>query len=752
MVALFFLAALPCPALAGKPAAADGVEIARIDVGFAGCYKPGLWTPVAVTLRGSGQSQQGELSISVPDGDGVPSRVSTGGTDSCLLPAGQESRVLLYVRFGRVRSEARVEFHTADGRVTRRLFKTAEVADDAHFPPALLPSQELILVVGPGPVGVDDAAATVHQDPAEKCGVARVERFDRLPDRWYGYEGVDVVVLATSQPQLYAGLKAGDARIKALAEWLEMGGRLVLCAGQQADQLVGPRGPLAAFVPGRFQEMTRLRQMGAIESFCGSSLPLTPADPEGLRVPVLAGVDGVVEIREADLPLLVRQARGFGQLVYLALDPDQPPLANWVDRGRLVARLLDLSSTSTEESGGSRAVLHYGFTDVAGQLRSALDRFPGVGLVPFWTVVALVIVYLLAIGPGDYFLLGRFLRRRQWTWVTFPLIVVLVAAGALALAWAIKGDRVRVNQVDLVDVDAVSGRVRGTTWANVFSPKTEPYDISLSPCRPRSAQSAGNALRGVPRTAFQTIVSWLGLPGEALGGMNPRASDPTVWKSGYRFSPGLETLAGVPIPVWSTKSFTARWTSPAREFIVPEAKLVEEDRVPTGTITNPFDFPLHDCLLAYGNWVYELGESGVVAPHQAITVGPMLMRRELRSFLTGRKTVLDDDAGHMKDKFHDELTPYDQGSVEVDYVLRAMMFFRAAGGRAYTGLWNRYQAFVDASDLLQVNRAVLVAAVPDDAAAGRHGAELVGDGRAMAGPRDPHKVIYRFVFPVEQVR
>jgi hypothetical protein len=104
----------------------------------------------------------------------------------------------------------------------------------------------------------------------------------------------------------------------------------------------------------------------------------------------------------------------------------------------------------------------------------------------------------------------------------------------------------------------------------------------------------------------------------------------------------------------------------------------------------------------------------------------------------------------MKDTFHEELTPYDQGSVDVAYVLRAMMFHRAAGGRAYTGLWNRYQGFVDFSGLLQANRAVLVAGVPDDVSAGRHGADLLRDGRPMAGPGDPHKVFYRFVFPVSQ--
>ena len=108
---------------------------------------------------------------------------------SCQIPAGNTNRATLYVRFGRVRSEATVVFRTADGRVTRRLFKAGEAADNAHFPPALLSSQELILVVGPGSVGVDDAAATVHQEAAEKSVAARVASFDQLPDRWYGYEG-----------------------------------------------------------------------------------------------------------------------------------------------------------------------------------------------------------------------------------------------------------------------------------------------------------------------------------------------------------------------------------------------------------------------------------------------------------------------------------------------------------------------------------------------------------------------------------
>ena len=43
------------------------------------------------------------------------------------------------------------------------------------------------------------------------------------------------------------------------------------------------------------------------------------------------------------------------------------------------------------------------------------------------------------------------------------------------------------------------------------------------------------------------------------------------------------------------------------------------------------------------------------------------------------------------------------------------MFYEAAGGRHYTGLWNAYQSFVDLSSLLNADRAILVAQVPVNA-------------------------------------
>jgi len=744
------LSLLAAPDPAGAAEEIPHPEIVALRVGFQGQsrgepaakYKAGLWTPVEVTLRGVERLRGGRVILTVPDGDGVPSRVSAP------LPhaqTGEDVALLMYARFGRIGGQLAVELRSADGQtvplrsaaglMAKPVFKAG---DDDAFPPAIPSHRELIVVVGSAPLGVEDAVGRLRQKPEERTVVVRLDDFRQLPDRWYGYEGVDTVVLATGDPSVYGELKPDGRRVAALDEWVRMGGKLVFCVGHRAEEVLRqePEAPLRRFAPGRLQKRVSLRQTAALETYCGSSVPV-PAPPGGgpleMHTAQLAGVEGTVEAREADdLPLVIRRAHGFGQIVFLAADLDRPPLADWPDRGLLVGRLLDHPKSPTEEADEGTALMHYGFNDLAGQLRSALDRFPGVSMVPFYVVILLVVLYLLAIGPGDYFLLRKLLRRMQLTWVTFPLIVLAVSLAAYLLASRFKGNQVRLNQVDLVDVDTETGRIRGTAWVNLFSPRVDRYDLTFQPKRP-----GGDVLPGA-----RVWTAWLGLPGEALGGMAPKTVEPGVWKTPYDFSPELDRLAGVPIQVWSTKSLTARWTAPAETLL--EASLREEDNLPNGTITNRLDFPLTQCLLAYGNWAYNLD---TLAPGETVRVGPSLKRRELKTLLTGRKLIFDE----AEEKFRQQTTPYDQAGVDVAYIVRAMMFFDAAGGRRYTGLWNRYQAFVDLSHLLKTNRAVLIAVPAGDTATGKHaGAELLRDGCPVATPRDRHATVYRFVFPVQQ--
>ena len=722
------------PTAAGQQA--GGPEIVGVRVGLAGRYKAGCWTPVEVTLRGAGKLNQGRLILTVPDGDGIPSRVSTPLPCPAADCETDETAVVLYARFGRIKSELAVELRTEDRLLDRKDLKPG---DNPRYLPAILSDQELVVTVGRASLGVEDAVILLRQNPDKRTVVVRLDDLDGLPTQWFGYEGVDTVVLSTSDPEIYADSEPVRSRIAALDEWVRLGGRLVVCAGEEAEAMFRrkPEAPLARFAPGRLEKMVSLRLTNAWELYCGSSVRV-PVSRGGIRVPYLVDVEGKIEAADGPLPLVIRAARGFGQVVVVAADLDRPPLAEWEDRQLLMGKLLGYPATPIDEDLEGTAVMHYGFTDLAGQLRSALDHFSNVWLVPFSLVVVLVVLYILAIGPGDYFFLRKVVRRMQLTWVTFPLIVVAFSMTAYLLAHRFKGDQIRVNQVDLVDVDctaeegARSSRVRGTAWANVFSPRMGRYDLAFQPRLPE----------GRPVGETTALCAWLGLPGDALGGMNPTAAEPVIWKEPYDFATELDALRGVPIQVWSTKSLTARWT--ARIDAGVEARLIEEDSLPRGTITNTLAFPLSQCLLAYGSRVYELG---TIEPGRSITVAARLMKpRELKSLLTGRQIIFDKE----KEDYRPQATPYDRASLDAEYILRTMMFFEDAGGRRYTGLSNRYQGFVDLSHLLKTNRAVLVARAELHASnAPHHGATLLLNGQPIPQAQLRHTTIYRFVFPVE---
>jgi len=85
-----------------------------------------------------------------------------------------------------------------------------------------------------------------------------------------------------------------------------------------------------------------------------------------------------------------RGVHGFGRVTLVGLDVDQKPFADWPDRSLFWVRALDLrrqGAGATEPTinvgGGGRAMYQQGVNDLATQLKTALEQFPGVKLIPF---------------------------------------------------------------------------------------------------------------------------------------------------------------------------------------------------------------------------------------------------------------------------------------------------------------------------------------------------------------------------------
>jgi hypothetical protein len=721
--------------LAGVSAGRDaqrGPQINRVHVGFAGQYKLGYWTPVEVTVRAGDEPLVAELSLTVPDGDGVPSRVHDEG-GPLRLAVGEEQSRTLFVKFGQAHDELRVELTAEAGLLAEHSFSQAS----DQLPAPLAAGRELVLMVSPTEARSDARGPALAKD--WQAAVARLAGVALLPNRWYGYDGVDLVVLSTSDPEIYQ--QPFDERFDALADWVRMGGRLLLAVGPKGAEVLAPEAPLARFAPGKFTEMIPLRQTGVLEIFAGTSERLDRAVGGGafrLEVPKLVDVRGRIEAYEGnhprDLPLVVRSPFGLGEVTFVGLDLDRPPFATWRGRGNFIGRLLARPETA-DEVADQRVLGHVtelGYSDLIGQLHMALSQFSGVELVPFAAVAALVAVYILAIGPLDYLFLKKLVGRMEWTWLTFPVIVLAFSGGTYALAHWLKGSQLRINQVDVVDLDAESGVVRGTSWSTLYSPRIDTFDLAL-----RTDPTEIEVSRP-PRV----LLAWMAVPGSGLSGVG-RAAGSAMFTQPYDFSPRLDAIEHLPIAMWSTRSLQARWWAEAPSPLV--AHLTDRgDHLLGGTLRLPAAWALSDSVLIYDRWAYPLAS---VVAGETIDVDKQLEPQTVETYFR-HITIFDEKSARA---------PFDRTSTDLVRILETMMFHSLIGGELYTNLANRAQGYVDLSGQVRLGRAVLVGRAPRPAATLlRTGAGQAGDEPSGGTPAESelldaegqHLTIYRFVLPV----
>ena len=710
-----------------------------LRVGFADRYKVGHWTPMVFRIRGGDQAVTGVVELTLPDGDGVPSRVTS--RKPVRLEAGVETEVTLYAKPGRVDGTLTVTlWPDKDDRgepLARASFDAAPRADSRHHRTALRATRELVVCVGPS-IGIESAVDWLRGSqrvPSEaKIEVATLEDFDHLPEHWLGYDTVDTVVLSTSRSEPDAGLKLDDARIAALERFVQLGGKLVLCVGEAAPELLEDDGPLARFAPGPYERMVPPPSFSGLESYSESTIPVPHRGALGperrIQSPLIRVQEGKVEVRDGELALIVRRPFVFGQITFVALDLDRPPFADWKGRRNLLAKLLGHPASGVEARQEfplrTGLVSETGFNDLSGQMRAAIDQFPAVGIVPFWLVAMLAFLYIVLIGPVDYYLVRfllarRVLKRVGWAWVTFLAMVILVSVGAYLMARQIKGDQIHVNHVHVIDVDDQSGLVRGTSWVNIFSPTTKTYDLTIEPGLPSGANSGDG----------EVVLAWLGLPGTGLGGMSSVVATTSLWDRPYHFNSNASAIRNVPIPVWSTKGFQSRWWLPgaAGSGGLEASLATRAERFLEGTLQNRLDVPIEECLLAYDRWAYRLDR---MEPGETVRIGTLSQAHTLQTELTGRRLGT-----------HEEVQPYDPFALDIPPIVRQMMFHRAAGGSGYTGLLNRYVADLDLSAHLEIGRAIFVARLPEPVVRVKLDGEPVGDR---------HWTFLRVVIPVEAAR
>lgn len=712
----------------GSPRSATAAGDVDVDVGFAGVYRTGSWTPVTVTFAaGAAAAETVRVAVEDPDGQQVwspPARV-------VAEPDGRRIARLV-VRFGRPSPGIIVETAPADSGGQRG---RPEKPVRRSLPTPLPSSESVFLSLGDLPAA-ERASRLLSREDGSRPRVV-TWKADAVaggilpgPDA-LGYDGVDTIILCG---RVATALDARAAR--GIDAWVRQGGQLVVLSGTTAVAVSEAENGAAGWLPGEVARTVPVRRGNAIETYARASRPLDKAAVAGLQVPLFRqpqAIEGSVETFEGrgpgDLPLVVRRAHGLGTIVWAGVDLDGPPFTNWSGSESFLVEMIR-GRRAAREAGRSGETVR-GSLDLAGQLRQTIDRFAGVSPIPFEVIAGLGAIYVACLYPLDWWLVsgrrraGPSARRSLLAWVSLPLVVVAASGVAWSAGERWKGRAWRTNAAEMVDLDAHGGLLRVVAFFGLWSPENATLDIAAE-------------LVSLPADGGGTAaVTWFAPAGRGIGATDAAAAHPSLAARDYGYADSLGRFEGIPIAASSSRLFEGEIVSRLAGPAVSSTLVKEGQGTLRGSVVSHLPFPLEDCMLMHAGWVYDVGLLGPGASFEpASTRGP----RSLAGALT-RRTM---------NKDREVAARWDLAERDPSRILEIAGFHAAAGGSGYTSLEPGRLARLDLSPLLPLDRAVLVGRGP----AAVHWACRVRSSEGAAGPGEPPSApeqvsLWRIVIPLD---
>lgn len=658
-----------------------------VTVGLGGAYRAGSWVPLRLVPPadlGLADGDRVYVWAQDPDGRSVRTPAEPLETQPDGVLAARAS-----VRVGRPVGRIEIERESAADAAARDL---PAGRDETALPDPIPSTHRVLLVLGDLPSAGRAARLMTAPEAPPLTVVAPLERGAIAAGASpRDYDMADMMIVCGRAVATIPG-----AMLEGIDAWVREGGRLVFCAGASAADVAASGGRPASWLPGPIDRLVPLRRLAAIETHARAAGLAARPGATAVEVPLLGNrreLPGSVDVFEgtgpADLPLVVRSAHGFGVITWIGLDLDDGPLRGWTGTDSLLVRLL---GGRIDDSDGAPAIREPGAVDLAGQLRTALERAgargaPPVATVPFEAIAGLGLLYVFALYPLDWWIASR---GRPWlAWLTLPLLVTLVCGAT----WGIAARRrpaadAPARVTEIIDVDVAAARIRGHGWAAAWS-----------------ATNAEFALTVAGTTADDAAVSWFADAGTGFGGIDAPMPHPTLAAADYAYGDSLATLDGATVAAGSNRLFEASWrrSAPDGTPLVTSTLVRDAQGILRGDVVHHLPFTLENCRLAHGGWVYDVGRlPGGTAFDLRSSRGP----RSLAGALQRRTTADDRDVPNR----------WRRDEPDTLRILEIVGLHAAAGGTAYTLLPAGRLGRLDMSPLLTVDRAVLygtVAEAPD---------------------------------------
>jgi len=242
-----------------------------------------------------------------------------------------------------------------------------------------------------------------------------------------------------------------------------MGGHLIVTGGQNWQATAAGVAPLLPLTPESSREIDGLQPLA---DWLRDDNDLN--EPTVIATGTLSDDAQVLVAAEDGTPLLVRRTPGAGKVDYLAADPNNAPLRGWDGLPDLWLALV--TSGSPLPGWGN------GFVDWEAAARAA-EILPGYDPLPdILPLFGFLVLYIALIGPLNYLILNR-INRREWAWVTIPVLILVFSVLSYALGFNLRGNVALLNRVAVVQAWHDSDLAQVDELIGLLSPRRAQYNL-----------------------------------------------------------------------------------------------------------------------------------------------------------------------------------------------------------------------------------------------------------------------------------
>ncbi len=459
--AVVVTAAISFAAPGAVQAATNPVTIA-VKVGYSGFTKAQQWMPVTIDVTNKGTDVDGTLEVTTPVSTNGPPIGAVVYQAHLTIPSGASKHIRTYLVEDQAPAPVSVRI-VQNGRTVASADSTGSNAATTLI--GVLSDQATAL----------DSLSSVH--PGSIAATVVHLSSDEVGDSAIVLRAFDVLAIDDFATDTLTTAQRG-----ALTDYVQNGGNLVLGTGASWRKTLAGVSP--SILPIQPAGTTIL---GAASAFGG--LP-------GVEIAtgtVSAGTH--VWLSAAGSPVLAERPVGGGLVTIAMFDWNQDPVASWTGADALLRQVLVrtvLNSASAQGVNFAKGPFGGGsagggsITERSSSVSQALSSLPALDLPSLLVIGILILVYVLLVGPVNYFAL-RALNHRAMAWVTVPLIAIVASAGAFGAGLFTKGRSVQTNQVSVVHLQPAWDRAYEESYTGVLTPTRGDYQVSVGGVQPMVA-------------------------------------------------------------------------------------------------------------------------------------------------------------------------------------------------------------------------------------------------------------------------